>query len=850
MRRNLLRLALSVLVCATCHTFAADFSSHPPQRPLPVGNPRPLPSGDIHVVDAVHGNDAGAGTVDHPWKTLDHALAQLSKGGVICLRGGAYYVHATVHSVASREKPLVIRSWPGELAVLDGGIPEFAQHPETAWEPCKDGVAGEYSSTRTYPVGAPGRTSEGDGDGEVLAMGRFIDSMIPLHGCRFHGDLQSDNQWWTLKGKNQSGTFVYCGPSVWQDGTTGRIHCRLAPTKLPIGDDNYTGIADPQRTPLCIATIAAGPVLTIDSSRHVELQDLVIRGSVTTALLVTHSADVSLDGVTIYGGGSGMDVEATAGLRLIHCACRGMAAPWMYRGALKYRSVEARLLSASTWMPMGIDNRDFEIAYSEFTDSEDSVFLGAVQGVRFHHNLLENIHDDGLFLTVPQGYDGHVAGGNTRIWQNRLASCLTTFSFGVGHGRQITLPDHVQTGDGVWITRNVIDLRRTVRYHWPQGPEDTQLADFRGRFGGDHGSPVWEPMWIYHNTIVGGEIGRADFGIQGLGVGMGKGTTRHVIDNILCVDVSKPGVKLPNDASHFTAEGNIIWSFDAGAPKPAAPAGNQLADPGFKHYAADWREDVDLTPRAAVAGAAIPEDWFEPIHSNDIGALPADGTPWRIGVRGRLDVCGRASAEAAPVPNFTWSFPDDHPNDGPHTDAPRALSIRGYPALDAPIFEYLLRRRGVQVESHDRQAVPLSADLLARQQLIVYDGSLARANVQPATLGASDVAALEHWLQQGGTLILGFRRQDIFDNDAGHAFLVRNLGSEPPPATDPLPVKTTPVGKGRIIVLGSSTGSTLTDNRRGSTAEADAAMLAQVHVLEGVLDDWLHAQPHASPAGR
>jgi hypothetical protein len=825
-----------------CHGAAAEFASHAPQRPLPVASQRPLPEGDIHVVDAAHGHDADAGTADHPWQTLDHALTQLPQGGVICLRGGVYYVHATVHSVASREKPLVIRSWPGELAVLDGGIPEFERHPETAWEPCKDGVAGEYSSTKTYPVSAPGRTSEGDGDGEVLAMGRFIDSMIALHGCRFHGDLQSDNQWWTIKGKNQGETFVNCGPSVWQDGITGRIHCRLVPTKLPIGDNNYTGTTDPQHTPLCIATMAAGPVLTIDSSRHVELQDLVVRGSVTTALLVTHSADVSLDGVTVYGGGSGIDADATAGLRLIHCACRGISAPWMYRGALKYRSVEARLFSATSWMPSGVDNRDFEIAYSEFTDSEDSIFIGAIQSVRFHHNLLENVHDDGLFLTVPQGYDGHVAGGDVRIWQNRLAGILTTFSFGVSHGRQIALPDHVQTGDGVWVTRNIIDLRRPVGYHWPQSPDDTVQANFRGRFGGDHGSPVWEPMWFYHNTIVGGEIDRPDFGIQGLGTGLGKGTTRRVIDNILCVDLGKPGVRLPNDTSHFTAEGNILWSFDDSTPKQAIPTGNQLADPGFKHYAADWHENVDLTPRTGVIGAAIPAEWFDPIRSADIGALPANSTPWRIGVHGRLDVCGRASTDASPLPEFAWSFPDDHPNDGPHAGAPHALSIRGYPASDAPIFEYLLRRRGVIVESHDREAVPLSADLLAHQQLVVYDGSLARANVQPATLGESDITALEHWLQQGGTLILGFRREDIFKSDAGQAFLGRHRLSIP----DSVPIGTTEVGKGRIYELQYSPGSTLTDNRRGSTPEADARMLTDVHNLEAFLDEWLHSQPHAS----
>jgi hypothetical protein len=749
-------------------------------------------------------------------------------------------MHAVVNATGTELKPLVIRSWPGELAVLDGGFAEFVDSPATAWEPCKDGVAGEYISTKAYPLKGGNRVTEADGDGEVLAMGRFLDSMVPLHGSRFRGDLQSDNPWWTLTGKSQTSAFVYCGPSVWQDGRTGYIHCRLAPTKLPgLGGENYTGIDDPRRAPLCISTIAMGPVLTLEASRHVELQDLVIRGSVTTALLIKNCADISLDGVTVYGGSVAMQVEDTAGLRLMHCACRGVSAPWFYRGALKYRSVEARLFSATTWMPTGVDNRDFEIAYSEFTDSEDGVFLGAVRGVRFHHNLLENLNDDGLFLTVPTGFDGQIAGGDVKVWQNRLAGCLTTFSFGVGHGRQIALEDHVQTGDGIWITRNVIDLRRPVQYQWPKGPDDKEPPAFRGRFGGDHGSPVWEPMWVYHNTIIGGEVQRPDFGIPGLGVGMGKGNTRQVLNNILCVDHGKPGVALPKDASHFTAESNILWSFDESAAKANAPAGNQIADPGFKHYAKDWREPIDLTPKRGVDGATIPKEWFDPIGSRDVGALPADGGPWRIGVHGRLDVCGRAVAPVSSVPEFAWSFPSDHATEGPHPDAPRALSIRGYPAWDAPIFEYLLRHHGIIVDKHEREAVALTAELLARYQLVIYDGSLTRAGVQPGTLSEGDITALEGWLKQGGTLILGFQRRDIFNNEAGRAFLVRNLDSGREDKVAPPKNQTVIVGKGRIVVLGSSPGSTLTDNRRGSTPEADAAMLTQVRALEDLLASCL-----------
>lgn len=890
-------LTVAALIAVVPLAFAEPWLSHEPQRPLPVVSHRPLPAGEVRVIVATRGDDSSVGTESAPWRTLDRALSRMPHGGVLCLRGGVHYSHAVVRTIASKDRPLILRSWPGELAILDGGEPAFATSPDTAWEPCADGVPGEFRSTRPYPVAET--KGEQDGDGEVLAMGRFIDSMIPLHGARFHGDLQSDNPWWNITSKVGGASFVYCGPAVWQDGKTGRIHCRLAHTELPgLGADNYTGGTDPRKMPLCIATVAAGPTLTLQSARHITLQDLVVRGSATATLLIQECADITLDGVTIYGGGKAMQVRDTAGLRMIHSACRGLSAPWMYRGALKYRSVEARLLSATSWMPTGVDNRDFEIAYSEFTDCEDGVFIGSVRGVRFHHNLVENMTDDGVFLTATSGYDGHVAGGDVRLWQNRFSRCLTTFAFGVGHGRQIALPDRVQTGDGVWITRNVFDFRRPVHYHWPKSADDRQEPYFRGRFGGDHGSPAWEPMNVYHNTIIGGHVERPDFGSAGLGSGMGKGTTRNVLNNILCADVGDPGTAVPKDNARFHTEGNILWSFAPANPNPAAwqakflraspaaAAANQIIDPGFPRYSTDWREDIDLQTIAPAvnAGVAIPADWFAPLPGKEIGAIPKAGSPWRIGIQGRMDVFGRAADAGAPLPPFEWAFPDGHPLHGPRPDAPRALSIRGYPSWDAPILEYLLRRRGAVVEVREREHVPLTAERLAKQQVLIYDGSLTRAKVEPDILAESDIAALEAWLQAGGTLILCSQRADIFKSDPGRAFLARHLGEPPrskpgapfiaksthpwlrhlgakPPAwlepkrTFPLATTTgealitsganfatlwqANVGRGRIIYIGWSPGSKLADNRRGSTVEADAAFLEQARILSAILDDVL-----------
>ena len=87
------------------------------------------------------------------------------------------------------------------------------------------------------------------------------------------------------------------------------------------------------------------------------------------------------------------------------------------------------------------------------------------------------------------------------VEQDGLAHDRGVIGAGVGHGRQKGLPGGaLQTGSGAWIYRNVFDFRRPVMYHQPGklGDDVTSI----GRLASDHGSPAWEPMFIYHNTIV------------------------------------------------------------------------------------------------------------------------------------------------------------------------------------------------------------------------------------------------------------------------------------------------------------------------------------------------------------
>lgn len=773
------------------------FPSHPPTRPLPVPSDRPMAEGAVRFVDPVKGDDDGDGGSNRPWRTLGHSVKQLTPGDSLCLRGGLYREHIAITASGTADKPITIRAHPGEIAILDGGLAEFFDSPGEAWEPCPDGVEGEFWSRKTYP----GLGSRADA---TNLLGRFADSMVPLHGYQTLGDLRSRNEYWNLTNKSDKEQTIYCGPGVFHDATTGRIHCRLAHTTLEaLGTDNYRGETDPRKLRLIIAGHAGGPTLAIRGARWLRVQDLVVRGAREATVDIFDSENIELDGLTIYGGSSAIRAMDTRGLRVINTACRGIAALWTFRGSLKYRAIEARIFTASGWTPTGADNRDFELAWSEFTDSVDGVFVGNARAVRFHHNLLDNVSDDGIFLTSGTAFDGSTPGGDVHIFQNLLSRCLTTFAFGVGHGRQRAVADGRQTGAGVTICRNVFDFRRPVMYGIPQTPEEKTLTSF-GRIAGDHGSPTWEPMTIFHNTVIAGDAPfRAHYG-GGLGSAMGGGARRRVFNNIFFCAQGMPGNVLPEKAVDLHADGNLHWSATDGAAlagdffakfrasktageskafyAPGWAAEDRFADPKFAHFSPDWTKpiDLDLAPEspAVDSGVALPDDWADPLRAidkgkPDRGALPLGVEPWRIGVRGRLTVFG---GEAEPLPrDVAIATLRPWPNgDSPPPPARPAAIVEGYPAFDAPILHFALRRQRVPVERFERTW--LDPREWGRFSLVAVVGDLARAKMEPSRFGKNDLPHVREFLEKGGTLLLMRGTTAVFSAPDARDFLDEIIG--------------------------------------------------------------------------
>lgn len=152
-----LGIALAMPLAANSGAANATARSHPPQRPLPQATDRELTRGPAYHVDPAKGDDTSNGSSAKPWKTIQHGVGRLKPGDTLYLRGGVYHETVYLNRSGTAESPIVVAAYPGELPVLDGGLPEFLESPAASWEPAKNGAPDEYVSAKTYPHAADRR---------------------------------------------------------------------------------------------------------------------------------------------------------------------------------------------------------------------------------------------------------------------------------------------------------------------------------------------------------------------------------------------------------------------------------------------------------------------------------------------------------------------------------------------------------------------------------------------------------------------------------------------------------------------------------------------------------------------
>ena len=638
-----MKLPLALLLLALNFASAAEFQSHAPMRPLPEASARPLPAANVHFADAKNGDDSQPGTKEKPRKTIAGSLLHLNPGDTLCLRGGTYYEGVNLNVSGTAEQPITIRSHPGELAILDGGLREFFESPATAWEPFAEGAPGEFRSVKTYT--------------EAGSSGNFGDSMIPLHRYMTIADLRSANELWRAEVADRADdpVGIYCGPGTRRDDKTGRIHVRLAHTDLAgLGDFAYRGETDPRKVPLVIA--GCEYTVQMNKTAHVRLQDLVVRGAKRAAIVMENAEDITLDGVTLYGGQMALRMARVNGLHVTDSAFRGHAAPWHSRAHHKYRASAGYLILA--------DGDDFDFTRCEFTDNHDFITLHGVENIRISESFVDNFNDDG-FEPGPKR-----ASGKILISQNLISRILSPFT---AHGKK-PVPVTADPGSGVYIFRNVVDLRRGTYKFPPEKPDPSGafLDHPTEILAHDHGSPVHPIYYVYQNTFImqgGGWRGYYAFTWGG----HMRDTTRRVFNNLFVQNEGEPGANFTalTADDDFQSDGNLFWSL-AGTPKAAAEifgkfrasplfeaskkqyapgwgSGDLVVDPKFRSLGDDQKNPKDLRlgpgSPAIAAGVPVPAEWPDPLRATkpgapDIGALPAGSDVPGFGIHHRIGLDG------------------------------------------------------------------------------------------------------------------------------------------------------------------------------------------------------------------
>ncbi|MCA9072808.1 MAG: hypothetical protein KDA84_27985, partial [Planctomycetaceae bacterium] len=277
----------------------------------------------------------------------------------------------------------------------------------------------------------------------------------------------------------------------------------------------------------------------------------------------------------------------------------------------------------------------------------------------------------------------------------------------------------------------------------------------------------------------------------------------------------------------------------------------------------------------------LPKTWPDPLRTRDprapdVGAIPRGTEPWPVGIRGRLNVFGANHEPSRDYKPQPWTAPLEK-----ETSSRRAVIIEGYPAFDAPLIAYGLRRRGIPVEVIERKW--LEPKDFQNYDLVVIDGNFTRAGTKPDRFRPEDLPHLRQFLQAGGTLLLMRERTDLFATDQGRKFLmeivgtgqreqqteltilqknhpwVRHLAGEKSPewlrSKGMSPLRTSrgdvilgsptgaavlyrvPVGQGQLIYVGWTVASALPSGRKPSTVEAENKFETQATILWNILDD-------------
>lgn len=472
---------------------------------------------------STNGNDSNDGSLLRPFRNIQTGVDCLIAGDRLRILSGTYTEFVKVRNRKGKaQAPIVIEGVPGivpgPLVTIQGSITNlassghiFAFHegspsaPNNEW--IQNGTNGEYVSR--YPL-PPGTTDW------AVNQGGFIDAINGRHTrliaySRIE-DLRSTNETFekiidgplgcppkdpregpivsvTNQGCTERRPWVYMGPGIWFDNVTHKVHIRLSPTHNSVpGLADYDGEKNPNNLPLAISEKNMYSI-KVENSNHVVFNNLAVKFS-SVSILVTDSTNIRFNDMVIWAGRFGVRAGRSEAIQFSNTLFDGGMPTWAFRNDLKdqYEFIEngqtkTNFLGKATMETLFASEgtRSIEIHHSEFINGHD-LYLAAPD-FQFHHNWINNLNDEGIFL------DGS-AEARGSVHHNVITQTLSAIGFaGIFPA-------------GPWyIYRNLIDLRQPTAGFRPRNANFNRAyvwrpgAPFKSRFAEG-------PHHIFQNTFI------------------------------------------------------------------------------------------------------------------------------------------------------------------------------------------------------------------------------------------------------------------------------------------------------------------------------------------------------------
>ncbi len=464
---------------------------------------------------SLYGNDNNSGELLTPFRTIKKGIKALRKGDVLTIRKGTYVECIDIRGKKGEEnESIVIRGFPGESVYIDGSFTEFRNtsftislpgFPEvyTVWEPAilhdQEAHPEEYVSVMTVPENSR------DGIRGAFLVKKPYTRLINYSNIN---DLRTTNETFTkiqdpniLSGpivtdargnpKGYRFPWVYMGPGLWLNKETRKIHIRLSHTNNRItGLADYRGETDPRKVKLAISP---KPMKTLYArgSNYVKFENLHIRYGGEYTIHLENNTGLIFDHVHIWASGYGVRMGKCSKTIFRHCEFNGGMPTWFFRSDRKseyyYQNsgeIKQNNLGKQTQRSLFLgSNKDdgTEVHNCEFVNGHDLYLAGA--RIKFHHNWINNLNDDCLFIKES-------AEGSGWIYQNIIINSLMAINVSV---------KPVDPGGPWYIYRNLMDLRGSTASYRPRIVGDSNVWRFGIFYKSD---PPDAPMNLFQNTFL------------------------------------------------------------------------------------------------------------------------------------------------------------------------------------------------------------------------------------------------------------------------------------------------------------------------------------------------------------